>query len=120
MSNVSRASVIEELHAARNKALVSKRQLEEEAMADPKHEFWTPGSKAYLLGREYRGELCGLDVYIHSMYDDDFNIEKGLDKIAKRRESERVFFDNSEDDKAWLVGFMRALDTVENSWRKLL
>lgn len=116
MNNDPKTKMIDELHIARNNALVAKRTLEYEALADPKHEFWIRGSKPYLLGKEHRGELIGLSDFLFRVCDDDFNADDFLDKT--RREAGRMQTDGNDDDKAFATGLIKALDRIEAVWKK--
>lgn len=116
MDNDQKTKIIDELHIARNKALVAKRSLEDEAMADPKHEFWIRGSKSHLLGKEHRGELIGLSDFLFRVRDDDFNADEFLDKA--RREANRMRTDGNDEDKAFAAGLIKALDQIEAVWKE--
>ena len=116
MNNDLKTKIIDELHIARNKALVAKRALEYEALADPKHEFWIRGSKSYLLGKEHRGELIGLSDFLFRVRDDDFNADEFLDKA--RRDADQMRTDGTDEDKAFATGLIKALDRIEAVWKE--
>ena len=116
MNNDQKTKIIDELHIARNNALVAKRALESEAMADPKHEFWIRGSKSSLLGKEHRGELIGLSDFLFRVRDDDFIADEFLDNA--RREADRMRTDGNDEDKAFATGLIKALDRIEAIWEK--